>query len=540
MTKKEKKFKLILFILFAILISLPFLVPHTAPLALIAFIPLLLAESFFKGKMAWINFYLPFLIWNLATTYWIYNATVAGAAAAVIANALQMSLIFMLFRWFKKRTNEKLGYMFLIIAWLAWEHFYFDAEISWPWLTLGNTLATSHYLAQWYEYTGTLGGSLWILLVNVVLFRIMRDRNMFAKFGVMPQSVSLTGKSIKIRTALAALLIVVPIIISLSKYYTYKEVGERKQVVVLQPNIDPYNDKFAGMSQAKQDEILLTLAKNSSELSTDLIVAPETFTSGVSENAPMSHETSFKLVDFLKSRPNTDLLFGATTYLVYGLKDKPTYTARQSDYGWYDVFNTAIYTDSSANFKFYHKSKLVVLVEYLPYPQFLDFINSFAIDLGGATGSYGTQKERDVFKSSNSNIVVGAAICYESIYGDYYREYVQKGANLMTIITNDGWWGNTPGYNQHLRYASLRAIETRRDIARSANTGISAFINQKGDIVSQTKWWQPAYLKGEVTLNEKITVFVKYGDYIGRIATFALILFIGLIILVIIRKTPFK
>lgn len=540
MTKKEKKFKLILFILFAILISLPFLVPHTAPLALIAFIPLLLAESFFKGKMAWINFYLPFLIWNLATTYWIYNATVAGAAAAVIANALQMSLIFMLFRWFKKRTNEKLGYMFLIIAWLAWEHFYFDAEISWPWLTLGNTLATSHYLAQWYEYTGTLGGSLWILLVNVVLFRIMRDRNMFARFGVMPQSLTLTGKSIKIRTALAVLLIVVPITISLSKYYTYKEVGERKQVVVLQPNIDPYNDKFAGMSQAQQDEILLTLAKNSSELSTDLIVAPETFTSGVSENAPMSHETSVKLVDFLKSRPNTDLLFGATTYLVYGLKDKPTYTARQSDYGWYDVFNTAIYTDSSANFKFYHKSKLVVLVEYLPYPQFLDFINSFAIDLGGATGSYGTQKERDVFKSSNSNIVVGAAICYESIYGDYYREYVQKGANLMTIITNDGWWGNTPGYNQHLRYASLRAIETRRDIARSANTGISAFINQKGDIVSQTKWWQPAYLKGEVTLNEKITVFVKYGDYIGRIATFALILFIGLIILVIIRKTPFK
>jgi len=540
MTKKEKKLKLILFILFAILISVPFLVPHTAPLALIAFIPLLLAESFFKGKMAWINFYLPFLIWNLATTFWIYNATVAGAAAAVIANALQMSLIFMLFRWFKKRTNEKLGYMFLIIAWLAWEHFYFDAEISWPWLTLGNTLATSHYLAQWYEYTGTLGGSLWILLVNVVLFRIMRDRNMFARFGVMPQSLTLTGKSIKIRTALAVLLIVVPITISLSKYYTYNEVGEKRQVVVLQPNIDPYNDKFAGMSQAQQDEILLTLAKNSSELSTDLIVAPETFTSGVSENAPMSHETSVKLVDFLKSRPNTDLLFGATTYLVYGLKDKPTYTARQSDYGWYDVFNTAIYTDSSANFKFYHKSKLVVLVEYLPYPQFLDFINSFAIDLGGATGSYGTQKDRDVFKSSNSNIVVGAAICYESIYGDYYREYVQKGANLMTIITNDGWWGNTPGYNQHLRYASLRAIETRRDIARSANTGISAFINQKGDIVSQTKWWQPAYLKGEVTLNEKITVFVKYGDYIGRIATFALILFIGLIILVIIRKTPFK
>ena len=93
----------------------------------------------------------------------------------------------------------------------------------------------------------------------------------------------------------------------------------------------------------------------------------------------------------------------------------------------------------------------------------------------------------------------------------------------MTIITNDGWWRNTWGHIQHLHYASLRAIETRRDIARSANTGISAFINQRGEITQQTLWWEKAYLSGVVTLNNSITPFVKFGDVVG-VASFYLAL----------------
>ena len=115
---------------------------------------------------------------------------------------------------------------------------------------------------------------------------------------------------------------------------------------------------------------------------------------------------------------------------------------------------------------------------------------------------------------------MGTAICYESVYGDYYRDYVLKGAHAMTINTNDGWWSNTPGYMQHLRYASLRAIETRRSIARSANTGISAFINQKGERVAELEWWQENCMSGTLNLNDELTFFVKHGDYIGRLATF--------------------
>ena len=154
----------------------------------------------------------------------------------------------------------------------------------------------------------------------------------------------------------------------------------------------------------------------------------------------------------------------------------------------------------------------------MPYPQYFNFLEDWAIDLGGATGSLAIDKERHVFTAPGSPFRAGVAICYESIYGRFYTEYVKKGANLMFIITNDGWWGDTPGYLQHLTFASLRAVETRRSIARSANTGISAFINQRGEITERTGWWTPATLKGTLHANEKVTFYVTCGDYIGRLA----------------------
>jgi len=160
----------------------------------------------------------------------------------------------------------------------------------------------------------------------------------------------------------------------------------------------------------------------------------------------------------------------------------------------------------------------------LPYPEYLGFLNKIAIDLGGTTGSLGTQKERSVFKNKLNKAVVGPVICYESIYGQFVTGYIKKGANCLFVITNDGWWGDTPGYVQHLSYSSLRAIETRRSIARSANTGISCFINQRGDILQKTKYWTADAIKAKINLNNNITFYVKYGDYIGRVAVFVSLL----------------
>ena len=115
-------------------------------------------------------------------------------------------------------------------------------------------------------------------------------------------------------------------------------------------------------------------------------------------------------------------------------------------------------------------------------------------------------------------------ICYESVFGEYVTDYIQLGGNIICIITNDGWWQDSPGYRQHLYYASLRAIENRRAIARSANTGISAFIDQKGRILQKSEWWKPEAIKGKLTTNNKSTIYSKYGDYLTRPMIFVTVL----------------
>lgn len=126
----------------------------------------------------------------------------------------------------------------------------------------------------------------------------------------------------------------------------------------------------------------------------------------------------------------------------------------------------------------------------------------------------------NVKKADGGMIPIGCAVCYESVYGEYYTDYIRKGAKAMTIITNDAWWGDTPGYHQHLNYASLRAIETRRAIARCANTGISAIITPYGTAIHQTPWAEEATIKAQIPLSDEITFYVKYGDITGRVCTF--------------------
>lgn len=570
MTRKKTVIHIwLLSFLSSVLLSIPFIVPHCGIVAIVAFVPLLAAEYLAKESKLrhfWIIYYISFLIWNIITTYWIYLATLPGAIAAVTLNALQMSLVFALFRWMKRNTGGFLPYLFFIIIWLAWEHSYFNWSISWPWLVLGNSFSSSVSFVQWYEFTGTLGGSLWILLVNVLLFRVI--------------IMACERKHIVASVSTLAAVIFLPVIVSVIMYSQYgkKLAGDERNEVafsILQPNIDPYNDKFGGISQREQTIILLSLARSAvgdslsvgvlqtgnsaanitgkvaGELPNNrIILAPETFFSPsgsfdtfLDEDAPLINSSFREVYSYMSSlnhschKSNYSIIVGAVTDKIYPRSDKtdskgravqPTSTARSLGDGmrWYDRFNAAVFVGSDGKVDYYHKSKLVVLVETTPFTGVLQPLEKFAIDLGGAVGSFGTQKERSVFKAGSDSVRIGTAICYESVYGDFYRDYVLKGAQVMSIITNDGWWGNTAGYIQHLNYASLRAIETRRSIARCANTGISAFINERGDIISETKWWEPAYLNGRLPLNDRITVFVEYGDIIGRIAVFLSMLFI--------------
>src|SRR5690606_25296337 len=141
---------------------------------------------------------------------------------------------------------------------------------------------------------------------------------------------------------------------------------------------------------------------------------------------------------------------------------------------------------------------------------------------------YGSQEEPSVFYSA-SGIGVAPVICYESIWGNYVAEFIKKGAQFIAVTTNDGWWGNTSGKDQHLLYAKLRAIENRRWVVRSANTGISAFINQRGDIVQKSTWWTPTALSQEINLNEELTFYTRSGDLIVYLCLLTGLISIGLI-----------
>ncbi len=530
-TLESKKLPILLCLISGVLLALPWYESFTGLILLFAFTPLLYAEHLLskKGSTTWnvmLHVALTFAVWAALDTWWIMNAAIAGLVAAIIIHTIFGSIVIGLFHITKKRLGKFAGYISLVFFWIAYEHFYTNAEISFPWLTLGNGFAKDILLIQWYEFTGVLGGSLWALLSNIILFHAFKsflEQNKKKGYKLLGWSAG---------------LIILPAVASLIIFNSIKETGEKVNVAILQPNIDPYSEKFGGMSNEDQAMILLNLAEAATDSNTSLVFGPETALQGSILEEGLSDNPSVAMVmQFAKRHPNTAFIVGMTSIKTYFTTIKPTPTARKSEYQdlFYDRYNAALQVDT-AEFQIYHKSKLVVGVEKMPYINLLPFIEKLALNMGGTIGSLGTQEDRFVFQSANKNIRVAPAICYESVYGEYFTEWIKNGANIGAVITNDGWWGNTPGYRQHLTYSSIRAIETRRYIARSANTGVSAIINTKGEIVNKLGWWQRGYLKGDVIMNDKITTYVIWGDYIGRISTMLALLMLPVLLVQFLKK----
>ena len=180
---------------------------------------------------------------------------------------------------------------------------------------------------------------------------------------------------------------------------------------------------------------------------------------------------------------------------------------------------------------------LVPGVETLPW--FLKFIDTWFEKFGGTTAGYAKQKQRSVLPA-NGGYKIAPAICYESIYGEFMSDYISNGANIICIITNDGWWGNTPGHKQHMNYARLRAIETRKWVARSANTGISCFIDPYGTVFDAQPWDTAAAIKMHIPVDNRETFFVRHGDILSRVTVLLSTLFITLMLVLWMIKKFFK
>ena len=475
-----------------------------------------------KGKQLFVITFLGFFVWNTLCIYWVYNSLkIIGPITAIPISLIPYSLgpLLMatacwLYYRFRLTVGRAWGLVGLVCFWISYEYLHQSWDLAFPWMTLGNGFAVSHTWVQWYEYTGVYGGTIWIWVTNILIFLIYQG---LSEAQTKPMRL-------KLITALVVLLIA-PLSFSLYRYYSYEEQFDPANIVVVQPDIDPYA-KEGAIPASVQLTKLTHLSDSLAQPNTEFFIWPETALGAddpINEDKIRSNTYFTQVQQFLSKYKNGNVLTGAETYRIY--EKDATETANQipGTNEFADNYNAAVNIENSAEVQFYHKSKLVPGAESLPFEHTLSFMKPVFAHLGGAVGTYAGQVKPSVLYSQ-SGIGVTPVICYESIWGEWVAQSVKQGSQFIAIVTNDGWWENTSGKDQHLDYAKLRAIETRRWVCRSANTGISAFINSKGDIVKQTKWWVPTAIKQDINLNQELTFYVKEGDYIPKSCSFLSVL----------------
>jgi apolipoprotein N-acyltransferase len=507
----------------------------TTFLIFLAFLPLFQLLEQGPSRKAFLGWcFLAMLIWNCLTTWWIWNSTDVGTIGAILTNTTLMCLPWLALFNVQKRLGSRFSYWTFMACWITFEYIHLNWELSWPWLTLGNVFANTPGWIQWYEFTGTTGGSAWVLALNILLFRLLKTRQLTA-------SEKKNAPFFQV-AAVAVLPLILSFALKPAAHVQQNTTNSyHKNIVVVQPNIDPYA-KFSPGTQQDQLNQLIRLSEAEIDSQTALVVWPETAINspnGIEEDSIYKNSSLQPIWQFLARHPGIKLVSGVEAYNYLPPDTKSPYArAIRGTNLFYEAYNTAAIFDSSGMLNRYHKSRLVPGVETLP--SFLRFMDSWFEQFGGTSGGYAKQEERTVLMDPASGLAIAPAICYESIYGDFMTGFIRNNANIIVIITNDGWWGNTAGHKQHLAYARLRAIETRRWVVRSANTGISAFIDPSGKIIQTQAWDTAAAIKEQVQPQENKTLFVRFGDWISWIMIIVAVVLISYSSYIFIKKRNSK
>lgn len=460
-------------------------------------------------ELAYVS-YAGFLIWNIIGTYWLSFATIPGGIAAILANSALMTIPLALMRYIHRSVNSHLwSTLFIAAAWVAYEFLHHRWDLSWPWLTLGNGFSNAVMIIQYISITGVLGISFWLVAASYLIYRLTLN----------------PSRSLNIATP--AVLFGLPVI-SLVMYFTYEMNADRTvETAILQPNYDSY-EHMAGYPDAitplnelleKTDSIITD--------NTEVIFWPE---NALQESLRQGYRSELDMrIERYVEDWQTPLITG-TAYVVQYDQDEAPIVTRGEFLGMpYNIFNAAVafYPGDRAN-EHYEKAELVPFVERFPFIETiarLDIITNF--DWGSIAG-YGRGNEPTLFDINGTK--VPALICYDSVYPEWVSRFVRDGAGMITVITNDGWWGETSGHIQHYDYARLRAIENRRTTLRSANNGISGVILPNGDVEIRTEYWTRDGFVYDVPVSENMTLYTRYGDWLGRLSVILTFGMLGYII----------
>lgn len=455
--------------------------------------------------------FMAFLLWNMAATFWVANTSFIPGLVAFLMNAFFMMGVVWITGKLRRRQHPRFQPWILPVAWISFEWLHHHWELAWPWLSLGNSLADQIGLIQWYSWTGIFGGSLWIFAVNLAIYR--------------HQQIASSARSL----GRIALFISVPALISLALFQSYKEKGDPVDVAVIQPNFEPHYEKFRLPADVQIDRFI-DLSEGIVDSQTQYLVFPETSFSIRDVSRISQFRPFIRLREMLRTYPDLVLITGFDGYRFHGPEDKHlrevrTYAANGGDTVLYSVLNAALAMEATSNdsVDIYLKSKLVPGPEIFPYGKVLFFLKPVIDMLQGTLSHFAMQRERSTLGFPGAG--VAPVICYESVFGEYTSGYTSAGARAIFVMTNDGWWDNTPGHQQHLAYARMRAIEQRKSIARSANTGISCFIDQHGRISQATKYGETTAIRQTMLFNDHRTIYQRSGDVVARIAFLMLLFF---------------
>ncbi len=503
-------------------------------LAYVGLIPLLLLLEMLKGTWTKLCYsYVTFFVFHLLTLFWIGGFVVgkdiwmmlAGGAVLLIHPLFYVLVVFLYIR-VRNRLGLLAGLLFLPFAWVGYEYSHSLSEISFPWVTLGNSQAYDVQRLQIAEFTSTYGVSFLILCFNVIGFVLIA--NVAARRWSIRSGTSLF--------ALSALFVVYFGSWVYGKFTMARFARERGSQIlnigIVQPNIDPW-EKWSSRSAnpwASYDEQLAQYLRETKTLArrpTDLVVWPET---AIPFRILLPGNGMYWrwLRDNLDST-GTPVLTGLPYTVFYDSAHAPSTASRDPARNrYYDDFNsTALLVPGREIGPVYKKIVLVPFAERIPYASTFRFlIEPLKWNVG--IGMWGKGSDTVLFSlplRSKPEVKFASMICYESVYPNFVREFVVRGAQFLVIITNDSWWGNTPGAYQHASYASIRAIETRRWIIRAANGGISGFVDPAGIYHDETKLYSRATFHGTIGPRSELTFYARHGDvFAGSCAVLAIVL----------------
>ena len=390
--------------------------------------------------------------------------------------------------WFQNSANL----LYCITApciWVALELLRTYLFSGFPWALLGYSQYQWLAIIQVADTTGVYGISFLLVLTNVTLFQLIRWGFEKHEGGLRASPWVTLGTTIGF--------------LGLTLIYGYWQLGvfstnssstETLRIGVVQGNIDQarkWDEAYRQETVNRYDSLSRQAAEN-----TDLLIWPESATPFFFEREPVYQQQVAKVI----RETNTPLLFGSPTL-------------RRHEDGRPYLFNSAyLLTPQGRIAGRYDKRHLVPFGEYIPLKSILFFLDKLVVGIGDFQSGIGKLTLPLPQQNDQRTLHFGVAICFEVIFPDLVRRMVKEGADFMVTITNDAWFGDSVAPYQHFGMVVLRAVENHVAFARSANTGISGFIDPNGRILSTTPIFTQEALTGSIPLRTTTTFYSQYGD----------------------------